>query len=496
MTRREAARQLRVPEGTLSGRLTTARRLLARRLARHAPALSAAVLGALLAREAASACVPHPLLVSTAGTSLRAAADEVLTGIVSAEVVALTEGVVKAMLLTRLKIATVVLLAAVLAGAGVGLLWSPGPAVGQTRPGADKARRPPAPEAAARRPPSRFLKHDQAIGPIAWGADGKTLVSITYEPSAPGKAEKDRNGAVRLWDLRTGAVTRSLADERGTFSPFDPAVAVSRDGKTIAAGHTRIGDGGAAAEVLLWDAVSGKLKQTLEHCPLSMRGIALSPDCQWLATGSGGNIGRDYPMVKLWEVKTGKFLRSLDTTNKMAVQMAFSGDSKLLAVIAQAEDRTQEVMVWEPATGKVLQTFGPEDCISPVVFAAGGKALAALTYTGTGDEIQCVLKVWDVATGEPKQSHPLQAKGVRPCGCWGDFSPDGKVAALLAWEGEKPVVTLWNVKTGRCQEILEDLSGDVHYLAFSPDGKTLAVSGADGTIKLWELGRRDVRKKE
>src|SRR5262249_53923437 len=60
-TRKEAAHHLGVPEGTLSGRLTTARRMLARRLARRGLALSPAGLAAVLSQNAALACVPAAL---------------------------------------------------------------------------------------------------------------------------------------------------------------------------------------------------------------------------------------------------------------------------------------------------------------------------------------------------------------------------------------------------------------------------------------------------
>src|SRR5262249_3543072 len=64
-TRKEAAAQLGVPEGTLSGRLTTAHRMLAKRLSRSGVALSAGALAAVVSEGAASACVPPSLVVST-----------------------------------------------------------------------------------------------------------------------------------------------------------------------------------------------------------------------------------------------------------------------------------------------------------------------------------------------------------------------------------------------------------------------------------------------
>src|SRR5262245_15071381 len=56
--RREVARELKIPDGTLSNRLAAARRLLAERLARHGVALSGGVIATILSQNAASACVP------------------------------------------------------------------------------------------------------------------------------------------------------------------------------------------------------------------------------------------------------------------------------------------------------------------------------------------------------------------------------------------------------------------------------------------------------
>lgn len=116
-TRKEAARQLQVPEGTVAGRLARARALLARRLARHAPAVSAGSLAALASPDGASACVPAPVVTSTIRAATLFASGQA-AGVISADVAVLTEGVLKSMLLTKIKTTTVAVLVACLLSAG------------------------------------------------------------------------------------------------------------------------------------------------------------------------------------------------------------------------------------------------------------------------------------------------------------------------------------------------------------------------------------------
>src|SRR5262249_40186589 len=110
-SRKEVARQLRLPEGTISSRLARGRRLLAGRLNPPGVGLSAGALAAMLRQQAASACVPAPLVAHTVQAATLIASGKVAAGVLSAKVAALTEGVLKAMFLAKLKIATVVLLA-------------------------------------------------------------------------------------------------------------------------------------------------------------------------------------------------------------------------------------------------------------------------------------------------------------------------------------------------------------------------------------------------
>jgi RNA polymerase sigma factor (sigma-70 family) len=103
-SRKETARQLGLPEGTLAGRLTRGRAMLAKRLARNGVVLSSGSLAAVLTQKVASGCVPHSLMNCTIKAATSIAAGQVAaTGLVSAKAVVLTEGVLKAMLLSKLK---------------------------------------------------------------------------------------------------------------------------------------------------------------------------------------------------------------------------------------------------------------------------------------------------------------------------------------------------------------------------------------------------------
>jgi RNA polymerase sigma factor (sigma-70 family) len=129
VTRREAARRLNLPEGTLSGRLTTARRLLAKRLSQYGLAVSGGALAAALSGKTASAAVRQALAASTARAAVLLVVEQgVGAGAVPARVLALTEGVIKTMFLLKLRAFVAVAVVAFVGAGVVGLAYQTGAA--------------------------------------------------------------------------------------------------------------------------------------------------------------------------------------------------------------------------------------------------------------------------------------------------------------------------------------------------------------------------------
>jgi hypothetical protein len=132
-TRKEVASRLECPEGTVAGRL--ARAMLAKRLARRGVTPSASALAVVLARNA-SAGVPTAVVANTVRAANLLAAGRTAAGVLSHQV-ALAEGVLKAMLVSKLKAAVaVVLILALVATGALGLASRKAAAQGDNPPGA------------------------------------------------------------------------------------------------------------------------------------------------------------------------------------------------------------------------------------------------------------------------------------------------------------------------------------------------------------------------
>jgi RNA polymerase sigma factor (sigma-70 family) len=220
-SRKEVAGQLGWAEGTVASRLSRGRDLLARRLCRGGVTLSATALGGLLAEGAALARVPAPLLSSTAHAAAVYAVGGAAAGGVPGGVVALTEGVLKAMWMTKLKIAAAVVLGVSIVSAGVGhLSIATGQAPATSTAPANKLATPAAPNPAvpaliqALKDPSAEVRASAAAILAKLGTDAKDAVPALIA------ALKDDDAKVRAQAVEAlNALTKDKQPPTATTPP-------------------------------------------------------------------------------------------------------------------------------------------------------------------------------------------------------------------------------------------------------------------------------------
>lgn len=203
-------------------------------------------------------------------------------------------------------------------------------------------------------------------------------------------------------------------------------------------------------------------------------GLAFSPDGRTLAAGGWKGV------VYLWDVKNPKSPRQFSTkaVDKDIYALAFSPDGRTLAV----GGRNHWVHLCDVRSGKELRRFDGQGRIQSVAFSPDGTMLASAT---TGDRVH----VWEIATGE--EARPFRGKDLHG-GCVA-FSPDGRLLAIgQALPVVKPdTICVCEVATG---EVVRGISmsgnprfpGIVHSLCFSPDGRALAAAGGP-VVKAWGL---------
>jgi RNA polymerase sigma factor (sigma-70 family) len=360
--------------------------------------------------------------------------------------------------------------------------------------------------------------------PLALAPDGKTW------------AWDDFGGPLRFWDMETGQVKHNLARQ-----PSLTDLVFSSDSKQLLAASSW-GPG-----VRTWDVASGN--EVRRFGPfgavrgrLAVSNLAISADGKTLA------VGNDRNTVQQWDLSTAKELTAGPGHQGPITTVALSGDGKTVATRGMDD----MVRFWDSATGTALGSIplpadalrdiywitflsedrvivlgtGPNDSIHSIFDIKSGKQVGdwqlgvGVTNLAVSPDGRMVASRWrdgairvhDTLTG--KVTRQMQGDG-RPAGLLCDidrhpermaFSPDGKTLAVAALgqlycghsraEGMRLVqiyeplgkpIELWDVCTGRQLRQIDTGKHVVSRLVFSPDGRTLATINRGNTITLWEI---------
>jgi len=280
--------------------------------------------------------------------------------------------------------------------------------------------------------------------------------------SASGLLAVARYGEVELRKAGDGSLVRSLTGHRGSVN----AVVFSRDGKQLFAAG---GLAGVAGEIRQWDVATGELIRSTGAHRDAIYALALSPDGKTLATGSYDQ------KIKLWNVADGTERRMLHGHNGCIFDLAFRPDGKILA--SASADRT--VKLWDTATGERRDTLTqPLKELYAVAFSPDGRRLAA---GGLDNRI----RVWQISEQARETTNPLLFSRFGHEGAILKlaFSPDGQ--SLLSTADDR-TVKLWVAGEMKERLLLEKQSDWAPGIAFTDNGKALAVGRLDGSITIYE----------
>jgi dipeptidyl aminopeptidase/acylaminoacyl peptidase len=198
---------------------------------------------------------------------------------------------------------------------------------------------------------------------------------------------------------------------------------------------------------------------------------------KWLLVGLtlviGGStlIGTPTPRVRAEdEPASGKEQLFSQAHRGIVWSVAWSPNGRLVA----SGDREQ-VIVWNPATGRQVWRLPAPHAVSALAFSPDGKTLATVGWDG-------LIRLGAAATGKLLRS--MRGSGARLLTV--AWSPDGK---LLACGGEEAGVPLWDVSTGKAIRRLQSNKprNAVLCVAFSPDGRLLVTGRDDSIIPLFEV---------
>jgi WD40 repeat protein len=287
--------------------------------------------------------------------------------------------------------------------------------------------------------------HESRVLSAAFSLDGKQLATI------------DDTGTVVITDATNG---NELFRLPGAATPRDlvtaQRIAYSPDGKLLAACDGDL--------IKIYDPGTGKFLLSLSGHQADATSVAFSRDGKLIASGSEEGV------FMIWDVKSGVSLVEQAGHTDAIEGLAFSPDGRLL--ITASSDATMKL--WDAVTGELLRDFAESTgVVDSAAFSPDGSLFAFADGS---------IHVWRLDLDDGATITNQEILNI-PGGAYVKFSPDGQ--RLAGVSGNE--VKVWDASTGRELLTFFGHTGWAMGLDLSPDGKQLASTSLDGTVKIWSL---------
>ena len=227
------------------------------------------------------------------------------------------------------------------------------------------------------------------------GAKAKEEWLFLHMPPDDSLAAARIGGEIYVWDTRTGKLLYTIPDGNGAplFSPDNSVLATALTLSRVD-GSGRWIDGSESTTFTLWDSRSGEKLDSFERNISSYVLIGFSPDNSVLVTQSTTSENSDD--ILLWDIRTGKLLHTLKGHESWSRYIhAFSSDNRLFTSVFRSSQDEPKLGLWDVRTGKllhILEEWAPGAQSAPV-FSPDDSLLACI--------VGYSIKLWDTRTGKP-----------------------------------------------------------------------------------------------